>query len=111
MSAAFRALWTSGLDPASERSWDEFCTALGADAHAIARIDAPDVKQALRDNTAHAAREGVFGVPTIVYRGELFWGVDALPMLRAFVADPTMFERDAMRREDATRIGVMRRIG
>jgi len=110
VSAAFRALWTTGLDPASDRSWEGFCAALGADERAIARIDAPEVKQALHDNTAHAARDGVFGVPTIACRGELFWGVDALPMLRAFVADPAMFEHEGMRRADATLVGVMRRM-
>lgn len=31
---------------------------------------------------ARAQNEGVFGVPTFVFRGELFWGTDRVPMLR-----------------------------
>ena len=29
-----------------------------------------------------AARRGVFGIPTFVFRGELFWGADRIDMLR-----------------------------
>ncbi len=29
-----------------------------------------------------AAQQGVFGVPTFVFRDELFWGTDRVPMLR-----------------------------
>ncbi len=109
VSAAFGALWSSGRDPTDPDAWRAYCAALGADDRAIARLDQPEIKQALRDNTDHAARDGVFGVPTVVHRGELFWGVDALPMLRAFIADPAMFEREGMRRASDTRVGVVRR--
>lgn len=41
------------------------------------------VKQDLRAATEDALAAGVFGVPTFVVDGRLFWGLDALPMLRA----------------------------
>lgn len=41
------------------------------------------VKQDLRAATEDALAAGVFGVPTFVVEGRLFWGLDALPMLRA----------------------------
>jgi 2-hydroxychromene-2-carboxylate isomerase len=37
-----------------------------------------DVKQALRDLNEEALAAGVFGVPTVVVAGELFWGDDRL---------------------------------
>ena len=40
------------------------------------------VKAALRAQTEAAIAAGVFGVPTLVVDGRLFWGLDALPMLR-----------------------------
>ena len=40
------------------------------------------VKAALRVQTEAAIAAGVFGVPTLVVDGRLFWGLDALPMLR-----------------------------
>ncbi|HRL35473.1 MAG TPA: DsbA family protein [Ottowia beijingensis] len=42
-----------------------------------------EVKQALRAATDAALAAGVFGVPTFAMDGRLFWGLDALPMLRA----------------------------
>ena len=41
------------------------------------------VKQDLRAATEAALAAGVFGVPTFIVDGRLFWGLDALPMLRA----------------------------
>ena len=42
-----------------------------------------EVKQALKQATDAAQAAGVFGVPTFSVDGRLFWGLDALPMLRA----------------------------
>ena len=41
------------------------------------------VKAELRAHTEVAIERGVFGVPTIELDGRLFWGLDALPMVRA----------------------------
>ncbi|HOV19739.1 2-hydroxychromene-2-carboxylate isomerase [Ottowia sp.] len=41
------------------------------------------VKQALRSATDEAIAAGVFGVPSFGVDGRVFWGFDALPMLRA----------------------------
>ena len=73
----------------------------GADALDPARLDAlrallaeqlrPDeaaperAKQLLRANTELAAQRGVFGVPMFEVDGHLFWGLDSLPMLRAYL--------------------------
>ncbi|MBD3893720.1 2-hydroxychromene-2-carboxylate isomerase [Hydrogenophaga sp.] len=48
--------------------------------------DSEAVKQRLRANTDAALALGAFGVPTCLLRGELFWGLDALPMLRERLA-------------------------
>ncbi|MFD1710423.1 2-hydroxychromene-2-carboxylate isomerase [Ottowia sp. GY511] len=51
---------------------------------APARDPASDeVKQMLKVATEGALSAGVFGVPTLAVDGRLFWGLDALPMLRA----------------------------
>ncbi len=42
-------------------------------------------KQLLRANTELAAQRGVFGVPMFEVDGHLFWGLDSLPMLRAYL--------------------------
>ncbi|MDR3418903.1 MAG: 2-hydroxychromene-2-carboxylate isomerase [Nevskia sp.] len=72
-------------------------------------IEAPQVKQQLADNTAAAIAQGVFGVPTVICRGELFWGNDSLGMLADFLDRPDLFRSEAMRRGDEAQVGVARR--
>ena len=43
-------------------------------------------KALLRAQVDAAIAAGVFGVPSFVAGGELFWGVDRLPMLERWVA-------------------------
>jgi 2-hydroxychromene-2-carboxylate isomerase len=51
--------------------------------------DSAEVKAQLKSNTDEAVAAGVFGVPTFAVDDKLFWGLDALPMLRAYLdADP-----------------------
>jgi len=54
--------------------------------------DSDTVKQRLRENTDAALAAGVFGVPTLACGGRLFWGQDALPMLRAYLEGDAWFE-------------------
>ena len=44
--------------------------------------DSAEVKDELRAATEAALARGLFGVPTIEWRGRLYWGLDALPLLR-----------------------------
>lgn len=66
-----------------------------------ARLAAPrsanyaDVKQALKDATQQAIDLGVFGVPSLVVDGKVFWGLDALPMLRDFMTHGAWFNTPA----------------
>lgn len=56
---------------------------------------APDsdvVKQRLRANTDAALALGLFGVPAMVLDGRVFWGQDALPMLRAYLDGDAWFD-------------------
>ncbi|HRN76547.1 2-hydroxychromene-2-carboxylate isomerase [Ottowia sp.] len=52
-----------------------------------------EARQALRDATDAALRAGVFGVPSFVVDGRLFWGFDALPMLRAQLAGDAVLDK------------------
>ena len=61
------------------------------------------MKDALRKNTEEAAARGVFGVPSFVIDGEVFWGADALDFVKAFLKDPAVLRNDEMRRVDIFR--------
>lgn len=104
----FRALWTTRADAADPAIVARLAAELGVDP---ARIAAPDVKEALREETARAAERGVFGVPTLALRGELFWGADAMDFAKAFLADPGLLATAEMRRLDALPVGASRKAG
>ena len=54
--------------------------------------DSAEVKQWLRGNTEQAQQAGVFGVPAWVVDGHVFWGLDALPMLRSYLEGNAWFD-------------------
>ena len=51
-----------------------------------------DVKDQLKFYTEEAIQRGLFGVPTFEVDGQLFWGFDALPMLRAYLDGDAFFD-------------------
>jgi len=53
------------------------------------------VKAELRAHTEVAIERGIFGVPTIELEGRLFWGLDALPMVRAALQGDPWFDGPA----------------
>lgn len=84
----FRHVWCGGadaLDPARLQA----VTALLAPTRAA---DSDETKAQLRAHTDAALARGVFGVPAIEVDGRLFWGFDALPMLRDYFDGATWFE-------------------
>jgi len=49
------------------------------------------VKAQLKAHSQEAIELGVFGVPSFVVDGKVFWGLDALPMLRAYLEGAPWF--------------------
>ena len=91
-------IWRDGLDMSTDANWRITCAALGLDAAtATALVEASETKARLRANTEAAVKAGLFGVPTLQIGNELFWGADALPMARAYLDNPDMFESEEMR--------------
>jgi len=102
----FRALWTTGVDPADAKSFAMLAAELGVEA---AQLGSAEVKATLRAGTDAAAAAGVFGVPTFVVERELFWGADAVDFLKVYLADASLFERDEMRRIASLPVGAVRK--
>ena len=67
------------------------------------------VKQRLRSETEAALAAGVFGVPTVEFEGRLFWGQDALPMLRAAMDGDPWFRSGVWESAAQPRPGVSRK--
>lgn len=75
---------------------------LAAAAQALAEQQRPGqepgsdtVKALLRANTEAAQAAGVFGVPMFAVDGRHFWGLDSLPMLRAYLTGDAWFAGEA----------------
>lgn len=86
--AVFRHVWCSG----QEASDPERLALLSAQLKPAQDPASPAVKQALQAHTDEAMALGVFGVPSCVVDGRLFWGQDALPMLRAYLMGDDWFD-------------------
>lgn len=71
------------LDPARLAALTQALTPTGPLANACLAGHHPDIKARLHQATDDAMARGVFGVPMFEVDGQLFWGLDALPMLRA----------------------------
>ena len=103
----FRHLWEHGQAGDSAESLAMVARELGID-DVPAALAREDVKRRLADNGAEAIARGVFGVPTLVIEGQLFWGNDATAMALQFLDDPALFETPDMRRIDTLPIALQR---
>lgn len=96
----FDALWKEGtaIDTA------QGCQAALATEDAAALIEGAatdEAKRRLREATDEAVEAGVFGVPTFLLEGQLFWGVDSLPLVKQYLRDGDQFDADLIARWDA----------
>ncbi len=103
----FDFIYADGGDVASETGWHELTTRLGVEPDDV-RINAPKTKQRLKDNTDAALAAGVFGVPTFVAEGELFWGQDAMNMFINWLGDRASFATEEFARIEKLPIGARR---
>jgi 2-hydroxychromene-2-carboxylate isomerase len=101
----FDAIWTTGAD--ASQGFPALCKELNIEQAALSN---PQIKDALRKNTEEAAARGVFGVPSFVVDGEVFWGADSIEFLKAFLADPAVLRNEEMRRLDALPVAAARKI-
>jgi 2-hydroxychromene-2-carboxylate isomerase len=85
--AVYEAQFADGANIGDKRVLTGLLTRLGLDAEALlARSETPETKQRLRQQTEEAQELGIFGAPSFLTRGELFWGDDRLEQALAMVA-------------------------
>ena len=84
----FKHVWCTGQDAADAERLAVLTDQLGP----AQPVDHAEVKQRLQSNTQEAIAQGVFGVPSFVVDDKLFWGQDALPMLRAYLMGDAWFD-------------------
>ena len=100
----FHHVWRGGADAADAQRLKALAEQL-----ALKRdVSAEDVKAQLRANTEEAIACGLFGVPTMAVDGKLFWGFDALPMLRDYLHGDAWFESSAWDAAARLPVGISR---
>jgi len=102
--ALFRHVWRGGADAADPKRYQALVEQL-----APQRVpSSAEVKAQLRGATDAAVARGLFGVPTQEVDGRLFWGFDALPMLRDYLEGGTWFDGPDWDAAPAVPVGVRR---
>ncbi|MGM9512997.1 2-hydroxychromene-2-carboxylate isomerase [Roseateles sp. DB2] len=96
----FRHVWEGGGDPLDPQRLQVLHALL---APPVAP-DSDEVKARLRQATDKAVAAGMFGVPTVCVEGEMFWGLDGLPLLSAWLRGDPWFQGGAW--EQAARLPV-----
>jgi len=104
----FRHVWCTGLDAADPerlaRLQEELLSHLLPDGSP----QGDQVKRALQTHSQEAIDAGVFGVPSFVVDDKVFWGQDALPMLRAYLQGDAWFDGPDWQAPDRCSVGIKR---
>jgi len=87
----FNYIWQDGLSVNDDATWFEFASRLGVD-DPDELTNQTEVREQLRRNTEEAIMAGVFGVPSIIADGHLFWGFDATDMYLDFQRSPNFYD-------------------
>ena len=106
--AVFDLIYGKGIQPDSPEGIQLIGDALNI-PHPESAMQDPVVKDTLRANTAQATSDGVFGVPSFVIDGEVFWGGDSTEMMLNFLENPDLFKTSEMKRISNMEMGLTRK--
>lgn len=96
------AVWVNGEHVSEPAVVERACRDVGLDGAALVAEAATDAaKVRLRQQTDDAIARGVFGVPAMEAKGEIFWGYDDLPYLEMFMAGDDPLARTSFGKSDA----------
>lgn len=104
---AFHLVWGEGHDANDPQVLARVAAAAG-DPAALDRIGEQAVKDRLRNATDEAVAAGIFGVPSLLIDGEIFWGVDAMAMAEDYLAAPAAFLSGEIARVSDLPVGLER---
>ena len=87
--AILRAVWVDDIDTGDPDALKRIADTLGLDGTSlVAKAESLATMEQNQKDTEQAIAAGVFGAPSYIYRGELYWGQDRLEFLaRALARD------------------------
>lgn len=106
VDALFDWIWKEGRAADSSEALAPVAATLGIDA---AAAQGEEAKARLRANTEAAIAAGVYGVPTMAFGDQLFWGNDAHDFALAALRNPAVLDDPEMQRVATLPVGVQRR--
>ncbi|MBF6025321.1 2-hydroxychromene-2-carboxylate isomerase [Lysobacter niastensis] len=106
VDSVFDWIWAQGRAGDSIEALAPLLVALNVPAEALV---APETKAALRENTDAAIAAGVYGVPTLAFDGQMFWGNDAHEFALAALRDPSLLDDPGMQHASQLPVGLQRR--
>lgn len=86
-----RHVWVGGHDALDPGRLAALAAELAEQLRPGQDLNSAEPKALLRGNTQAAQAAGVFGVPAFAVDGKVFWGLDALPMMRACLEGDAWF--------------------
>lgn len=101
IDSIFRSIWIEGHRPDSPAGFSAIVGALGfegGETAALEKMASPEIKTQLQENGSMAVSDRVFGVPTVLVDGELFWGFDSFEMMFDFLDEPDLYRTQEMLR-------------
>ena len=105
--AIFRFIWADGGEVDTPAGFEALARRV-AIADAAERVADPAVKARLRANGEEAIAARVFGVPSLVVDGMVFWGQDSTQMALDYLLHPEHFATAEMKRVSSVPVGVSR---
>jgi 2-hydroxychromene-2-carboxylate isomerase len=100
----FKQVWCTGQDAADAQALAALTTQIAPNRDP----QSSEVKQQLQAWTEEAIALDLFGVPSLVVDGKVFWGQDGLPMLRAYLTGDEWFSGPAWQGVREIPVGVRR---
>ena len=104
----FDLIYGNGIQPDSPEGIQLIGEALNI-ANPESSMQDPVIKNTLHANTAKAISDSVFGVPSFVVNGEVFWGGDSTEMMLDFLKNPALFETPEFNRISNMEMGLTRK--
>jgi 2-hydroxychromene-2-carboxylate isomerase len=85
--AVYRAHWAEGRDMSTAAAVAEVGAPLGIERGALVAATGDEaIKRRLREQVDASLAKGVFGCPTFIVRGEMFWGADRLDQVERWLS-------------------------
>jgi len=102
----FRYVWRGGADALEPARLADLKSKLNPQRDPVGEA----VKAQLKVDTEAALSRGLFGVPAFLVDDKVFWGLDSLPMLRAWCQGDAWFDGPAWKAATQVKAGVVRKL-